>query len=837
MKYRAIDHIRIIVCSKQAHGDGAEQRERTHRPIDDVICSPTAACSYLCSRVQIVEVAMSTSPQLLDKYELLERLGQSDVVETWKALDTQQKRYAAIKILRMNLQTDPDFPTRFIRQAQRLAALRHPNIVRMHDFRISQSSQSETPETVAYMVMDYVEGQTLADYIESTSRQGKFPPAAEIVRLLIPISLAIDYAHQQGVIHGDLKPGNILLDKSNMSVNPMGQPIVSDFGMAQILRGPYGSVPSSSFYTSPEEAQGYPSNDRSDLYSLGVILYELFTGVLPFQGDNPADTLKQHMYATPTSPTLINPALLPGLTAIILRSLSKDPAARFPNASSMVVALAKAINMPVPEQVTIAAATVDAMNMQTFLSPLPSNRTPGVTSPFPSSPGLSVTPPIASVSAVPSMLTPGAIQAAGHTPPGGTQPAADLPTMLSSPRPAPTPRKRRRRVLYIALAALLIVVLLASGLAAFFTLYHGGTPAQEQVAGHAYFVSSGLLSLNSSQGITDEMQIHLQGIPDPQPGNSYYAWLLTDKTASYVPTLLGKLQVSRGIVDFAFPGTSQHLDLLAINSRFLITEEDASQTPTNPSLDPHTWRYYAEFSAVPNPADKVNHFSLLDHLRHLLAQDPKLKAAGLTGGLDIWLFRNTEKILEWSGSARDAWQRQDLQSGAFIHRQVVRILDYLDGFSYVQREVPPGTRILVDPVIVRVPLLENVPNQAPPGYVFHIGRHLEEITKSPNVTKDQIALAVQINLAMNNVQFWLQQVHKDALQLINLSDAQILQQSTRSILDDMTTQANFAFTGQIDPFTGQVKSGVVQVHYNIQRLATFDITSCTMNGASSTCAV
>jgi len=781
---------------------------------------------------------MSTSPQLLDKYELLERLGQDDVIETWKALDTQQKRYVTIKILRMNLQTDPDFPTRFIGQAQRLAALRHPNIVRILDFRISQSSQSETPTTVAYMVMDYIEGQTLADYIESTSRQGKIPPTAEIVRLLIPISLAIDYAHQQGVIHGGLKPGNILLDKSNTSVNPMGQPILSDFGLAEILRAPYGSPEGSSFYTSPEEAQGYPSNDRSDLYSLGVILYELFTGVLPFQGDNPADTLKQHMYATPTSPTLINPSLLPGLTAIILRSLSKDPAARFPNASAMVVALARTINMAVPEQVNIAAATVDAKNMQTFLSPLPSSRTPGVTSPFSSSPSLSVTPPIASISAVPSALTPGAIQAPEHIPSRGTQQVVDLPTVLSSPRPAPAPQKQRRRGLYIVLAAIGIVALLASGLTAYFTLFHqGGIPAQKAVAGHAYFVSSGLLSLNSSQGITDEMQLHLQGVPNPQPGNSYYAWLLTDKTASYVPILLGKLQVDRGIVDFAFPGTPQHLDLLATNSRFLITEEDASQTPTNPSLDPQAWRYYAEFSNVPNPADTTNHFSLLNHLRHLLAQDPKLQAAGLTGGLDIWLFRNTEKILEWSGSARDVWQNQNVQSGAFIHRQVVRILDYLDGFSYVQREVPPGTPILVDPVIARVPLLETVPEQNPPGYVFHIGRHLEEITKSPNVTKDQIALAVEINQATNNVQFWLQQVHKDALQLINLSNAQLLLPSSRSILDDMKTQASFAFTGQIDPATGKVKPGVVQIHYNIQRLATFDITPCTMNGTSSTCTV
>ena len=171
------------------------------------------------------------------------------------------------------------------------------------------------------------------------------------------------------------------------------------------------------------------------------------------------------------------------------------------------------------------------------------------------------------------------------------------------------------------------------------------------------------------------------------------------------------------------------------------------------------------------------------------------------------------------GSMAEVWKAFDMQLQRYV---AIKLLH---------------ANLQVDPKIVHVPLLETVPNQTPPGYVFHIGRHLEEITKSPNVTKDQIALAVEINQAMNNVQFWLQQVHKDALQLINLSDAQLLQQATRSILDDMATQANFAFTGQIDPSTGQVKPGVVQVHYNIQRLATFDITPCTMNGGASTCAL
>jgi len=361
------------------------------------------------------------------------------------------------------------------------------------------------------------------------------------------------------------------------------------------------------------------------------------------------------------------------------------------------------------------------------------------------------------------------------------------------------------------------------------------------VRGQAFFASSGLLgSKNSSQGTTDELQVNLQGIPDPHPGESYYAWLLGNNQIVIPATFLGTLVANRGQVHFSFQGTAQHDNLLVNYSRFLITEEATNITPSQPSLDITTWRYYAAFSTTPNPADTVNHFSLLNHLRHLLSQDPKLKLVGLGGGLDIWLFRNTTNILEEVGSARDAQigctPVPNNATCAFVHRSLVRILDYLDGSTYVQTDVPLDTPMLIDPTVARVALLEfDVAHQQPPGYLEHIGAHLKELSISPGVTPAQRTLAIRITQAINNVQGWLEAVHTDAVTLEKMNNSQMSQPAALSIFDDLFTQANHAFFGQFDPNTNTVKEGVVQIHNNIQRLATFDVTPCTINTGKNSC--
>ena len=149
------------------------------------------------------------------------------------------------------------------------------------------------------MVMDYVEGQTLADYIRRTSSLGNVPSPTEIVQLFTSIGLAVDYAHQQGMIHRDLKPANILLDGQTRTRNPMGEPILTDFGLAKLLESPSSTLTAiqlgTPLYIAPEQVTGYAGNERSDIYSLGIILYEMVTGTLPFQGDSPTAVIHRHL--------------------------------------------------------------------------------------------------------------------------------------------------------------------------------------------------------------------------------------------------------------------------------------------------------------------------------------------------------------------------------------------------------------------------------------------------------------------------------------------------------------------------------------------------------------
>ena len=795
----------------------------------------------------------------LGKYELQERLESGAVGEVWKAFNTQQRCYVTLKIIPVNAETGADFTPRFYREAHMLAALHHPHIVPIQDFHLSQSGSE------AYIIMDYVEGPSLADYLSATAHVGKIPPPVVLVHLLTPLADALDYAHQRTVIHGALTPAAILLGKVAATSPSPGEPKLTDFGLNHLLN-PLTLPLHEVSYLSPEVAQGFAGTNRSDLYSLGVILYELSTGAMPFQGDTPSDILLQHIHGTPTSPALINPQIPPALTAAIMRSLARDPAARYPTATALVTAVARALNRSMPVSISHAhpspgvinppslsgMETVDARNSPTYLSQQPQQSLPKASavppSPVisPATPALAVTP-TGYVPAAPLSQPPLALSASTPVPPtlSGTSappPAASQAPGQTVPPPTPVPPGQKRRSGWFSnvLVAGLLVVLVGSAFGAYLIYTRSAPPTQPTLVGHAFFVSSGVLSSKSSnQGITDELQITLHNLPDPQSGNRYYAWLLNDHQIDLPAVALGSLPLNHGQVTMTY-GDPQHNNLLASYGRFLITEEDANPPPTNPSLDTNTWRFDAVFSTTPNPADTVNHFSLLDHLRHLLSQDPKLKLVGLGGGLDIWLFRNTTKILEEAGSARDAQKgcTPDPTNAAcaFVHRSLVRILDYLDGSTYVQADVPLDTPVLIDLTVARVALLEfDVAHQQPPGYLEHIGTHLRELTISPGVTPAQRTLAIRITQAINNVQGWLEAVHTDAVKLEKMNNSQLSQPDALSILNDLLTQANHAFVGQFDPNTSTVKEGVVQIHNNMQGLATFDVTPCTINTGKNTC--
>jgi hypothetical protein len=358
--------------------------------------------------------------------------------------------------------------------------------------------------------------------------------------------------------------------------------------------------------------------------------------------------------------------------------------------------------------------------------------------------------------------------------------------------------------LLLAASALLLPILLAQpGQLA--TTSHPLTAAI--LVGRVFFTSSGQLNPTSSEGLNDVVHLDLADLTPPAPGKSDYAWLLPDTSHNeQQPVLLGTLQILRGSAQLKYTSPT-HTNLLATYSRFLVNEQAANEEPIIPSLDSTTWRYAGSIPDTPTPGD-ANHYSLLSHLRHLLAKDPTLEGIGLSGGLDIWLYRNTGKILEWSSAARDDWAGGQ-SALALMRRQIDRVLDYLDGAAFVWRDVPPDTPLLVDPKAGRIGLLEFEQGQNPPGYLAHIDFHLVGYTRSPGVTADQKRLANKIDGMLITVTALLWKVHGDASLLAKMSDTALLTPQALSLLNDMEANANDAFVGQPDPATGSVQGAAM----------------------------
>ena len=800
---------------------------------------------------------MSIQPRQLDNYELEELLGRGGMAEVWKAYHPQLERYVAIKLLHTDLQSDPDILHRLVREARLIAALQHPNIIQIYDFQTTTLPGNTSP--IAYMVMKYIEGQTLAQYIRQTSAQGRYLSGEHLLQLFTALSRAVDYAHAHKMVHRDIKPANLLLDKHDTSHFPGGEPILSDFGIARLLGTVTGTVSQNlmgtPLYISPEQAQGAPGTAYSDIYSLGVILYEMCTGVQPFRGETVTAIIFQQISINPPSPSTINPQISPALSNVILRCLDKDPLERFQTASALTSALAEALRLPVPAGLEPPApafgrgrsqefSNASVSTLMTPLPPLPasmqSNGDPAIVAqnlltpppnaqiPVLGPQGLRGEPPTRrSPNPQPNPIPPPPIfniDSLVQQPSPTSLPPAQPPSFSVTPPHPPQQRPQpKHRILWVGLLAFLILLLLATGVSGIYWLTHkNNAPVSNgpQVVGSVSFVSSGPTSEQNSNGENDEIIISLQNLRSPANGNAYYAWLLPDLSNVEGSSIsLGKLNIANGKAHLQYSDPN-YTNLLATTSRFLITEESASSQPDLPTLNRAAWRYYAEIPQTPNPQDP-EHFSLLNHLRHLLAQDPKLAAINLPGGLIIWFERNTEKVLEWSGSARD-----DLTQGNVdgVRNQIIRVLDYLDGAQFVGQDVPPGTPLLVNQTDAGAALLEfDAAKQTPPGYVYHISLHLQGVVASPGATDAQRHLAEQMSMYLSNAKNWLQRVHDDAVQEMQ-PQTNLLSSQSIHLLDDMYTYALYAFSGYLDPSDNVLQGGARQISDDSQALAQFTVT-------------
>jgi hypothetical protein len=697
--------------------------------------------------------------------------------------------------------------------------------------------------------MDYIEGNTLADYIRhlrQTMPAGSLPAGKELVQLFTSISLAVDYAHQHGMIHRDIKPTNILLDKHNTRTNPMGEPILSDFGIAKIMGSATGALTISGtgtpLYLSPEQAQGKPGNERSDIYSLGVILYEICTGMMPFQGDNPRAIMWKHIQDIPPPPRLINPSIPAALDIVILRCLAKDPSNRFPSASSLTAALAEALRVPVPEQVSQPRYPLDTADQPTHYHPLPGEQDDPAafaTELVQPSSRVPSTPVLSRAAHTPSIAQPGAQTQQAEDPPitpgasGPHKPVQDSPAPVVAPPTRTGLLRKRNRTLAIILIALLIVVLVGTGAAAasLFIMPRmsttggntspkttGAKGAQNTTVGQAYFLSSGQGG-QPGQGVDDEFQVALKNIPAPAQGKAYYAWLLPDISQTEgKPTLLDPLVVNNGVASLPHVYVEpQRHNLLATNSRFVVNIGDANVTPLTP--DQNTWVYYAILPQTANPNDP-EHFSGLDHLRHILAEDPNLRHLGMSGGLAYLLLQDAEEMMKWSKEAIDNTTPDNKRV------KTIDILYTLRGQCAPQdlAHLPQGVVHTPEFPVDRnyLPLLECAQSPNPPaqGHILHTLTHLNGLIASPGATANQKALAAQINPEVTNVNAKLLQLEGVAKQLVSLDDNHYV---TSRLLWQEDALVREALGGWTDPATGTIHPGIAEIYAQLQQLATFSV--------------
>lgn len=279
---------------------------------------------------------MSFSPgETIGPYRIIEPLGQGGMATVYKAYHAALDRYVALKALHPAFKEDPNFIARFNREARIVAKLDHPNIVPIYDFAEHQG----TP----YLVMRYIEGKTLKTFL----REGALP-VARVLELIRPVTAGLAYAHAQGILHRDLKPSNIMIAND-------GHVYLTDFGLARIAQASESTLSQDMLigtpqYISPEQARGVPATEQSDIYSLGVVLFEMLTGRVPFSADTPYAVIHDHIFTPLPLPTTINPNLSPEIERVLLKALAKDANARYASPVELLNALEQAAqpSAPVP---------------------------------------------------------------------------------------------------------------------------------------------------------------------------------------------------------------------------------------------------------------------------------------------------------------------------------------------------------------------------------------------------------------------------------------------------------------------------------------------------------
>src|SRR5258707_906108 len=285
----------------------------------------------------------------LGPYELIEEIGHGGMATVYRAYQPSMDRYVAIKVIRNAIRQDTKSLDRFTREARLVAKLEHPHILPVHDY----DAKSDPP----YIVMRYLPTGTLKDIMERAQL-----PFGEIAFLMSQITSALDYAHRQGVVHRDIKPSNIMIDSD-------GNAFLTDFGIARIVEAAEGLTASGAAigtpgYMAPEQGVGNPVDARADIYSLGVMLYEMLSGKMPFSAETPMGVILKHINDPVPEITLENPNLPPAVNALLQKAMAKNPDDRYATATE----LARALNVALGVSADVTPTDLRQVAQETNLS-------------------------------------------------------------------------------------------------------------------------------------------------------------------------------------------------------------------------------------------------------------------------------------------------------------------------------------------------------------------------------------------------------------------------------------------------------------------------------------
>lgn len=527
----------------------------------------------------------------IGKVRIEKQLAKGGMAEVYLGTHMTLDRPVAVKVMHSYIEEVQEMKARFQREARVVAALRHPNIVQIFDF--------DTLEGHPYIVMEYLRGPSLAWYLKAIHERNERMEPQHIARLLSKLASALDYAHGEGVIHRDIKPGNIILHTkaggSRAMFTDQLDPIITDFGLVRIMHATTqtasGLVSGTPAYISPEQAQGLKVDHRTDIYSLGVVLYEVLAGHVPFDAETNWTVIYKHIHETP--PPILN--LPPAIQAVVGRALAKNPDERYQTCREMAMGYMRAVG---------------------FLAEAPT---------------LDFTPASSTTSSVPAQSQP--VKASTES----TQKAAPV---------------RRSKVLFF-IAGLAVLALAVVGLIRFFPIGVGSpTPTEESyampgmgtlmpdsaaIAGGA---TIGVLRFQDGTAPADQVTFTADGMPLPPAGSQYEAWLVEDNAEQRVSVGFLKLDAEgKGSIPYVDP---QGRNLIGMYHGLEITVEPDPDNNPNPSNS-------VAYSAVLPP----NGFM---HVRHLLSSfDATPGKVGFVHGLN----KDTRLLQQLAQAMLNAYQAKD----------------------------------------------------------------------------------------------------------------------------------------------------------------------------------